>query len=136
MKKLLVASVVAGLVGTANAQSAFEGFFGQVGVGYESVDANMAGSGTITGSTGNGRAYTLSSGNANSFTGNVAIGSYFSVTPTFLIGIGAEYSPLTGSSENYTLNLPAVSYTETGSWKKKNSYNIFLSPAYALESDK
>jgi len=33
MKKLLVAAAVTGLVGTVNAQSAFEGFYGQVGVG-------------------------------------------------------------------------------------------------------
>ena len=42
MKKLLVAAAVTGLVGTVNAQSAFEGFYGQVGVGYESVDLGIS----------------------------------------------------------------------------------------------
>ncbi len=135
MKKLLVAAAVAGLVGTANAQSAFEGFFGQVGVGYESMDAKF-GNGTITSASGRGAPYTITTGNANSFTGNIAIGSYFSVTQTFLLGIGAEYAPFAGSSKNYTFSAPSLSYTETGSWKKKNSYNIFLSPAYAIEKDK
>lgn len=135
MKKLFVAAAVAGLVGTANAQSAFEGFFGQVGVGYESMNANF-GNGTVVGGSANGQAYTMSSGNSNSFTGNIAIGSYFSVTKTFLLGVGAEYSPFAGSSENYTFNIPGLSYSETGSWKKKNSYNIFLSPAYVIEKDK
>ena len=42
MKKLLVAAALAGLVGTANAQSAFEGFYGQVGIGYEMVSPSLS----------------------------------------------------------------------------------------------
>ena len=34
--KLLIAFAVAGLAGTAHAQSAFEGFYGQIATGYES----------------------------------------------------------------------------------------------------
>jgi len=135
MKKLLVAAAVTGLVGTVNAQSAFEGFYGQVGVGYESVDGGFS-NGTMTSGTASGRAYTFSSSNANSFTGSVGIGAYFPVTKTFLLGAGAEYSPLAGSSTNATFNIPTVSYTSTSSWKKKDSYNIFLSPAIAVDKDK
>jgi len=131
MKKLLVAAAVTGLVGTVNAQSAFEGFYGQVGVGYESVDLGI--SNDVVSS---GEAYTFSSSNANSFTGSVGIGAYFPVTKTFLLGAGAEYSPFAGSSTNAIFNIPTVSYTSTTSWKKKNSYNIFLSPAIAVDKDK
>jgi outer membrane immunogenic protein len=132
MKKLLVAAAVTGLVGTVNAQSAFEGFYGQVGVGYESVDLGIS-NGTVVST---GRAYTFSSSNANSFTGSVGIGAYFPVTKTFLLGAGAEYSPFAGSSTNAIFNIPTTSYSNTSSWKKQNSYNIFLSPAIAVDKDK
>jgi len=135
MKKLLVAAAVTGLVGTVNAQSAFEGFYGQLGIGYESVDQGFS-NGTMTSGTQSGRAYTFSSSNANSFTGNVGIGAYFPVTKTFLLGAGAEYSPLAGSSTNSTFSIPAASYSTTNPWKKKDSYNIFLSPAIAVDKDK
>jgi outer membrane immunogenic protein len=130
MRKLLLTAAVSVLVGTANAQSAFEGFYGQVGVGYESVDANI-GNGTVVSS---GSAYTITSGNSNSVTGNIAIGSYFGISQTLLLGVGAEYSPFAGSNENYTLNI--LNLFSGGSWKKKNSYNIFLSPAYVIDKDK
>ena len=67
MKKLLVAAAFTGLVGTVNAQSAFEGFYGQVGVGYESVDLGIS-NGTVVST---GQAYTFSSSKTNSFTGKV-----------------------------------------------------------------
>jgi outer membrane immunogenic protein len=135
MKKLLIAAAAAGLVGTANAQSAFEGFFGQIGIGYESIDPKFS-NGTITGASATGQAYTISGSSSNSFTGNVAVGSYFSITKEFLLGIGAEYSPIAGSSANATFSIPAYSYSEVFSYKKKNSYNIFLSPAYAIDKTK
>jgi len=126
MKKLLVTAAVAGLVGTANAQSAFEGFYGQVGVGYESISANPTG-----GRSRAGTAYTSSMSDTNSVNASVGIGNYFSITPTFLLGIGAEYSPLASSKANYTVN--ASGSLSTGKWSKKDSYSVFLSPAYAID---
>jgi hypothetical protein len=126
MKKLLVAFAVAGLVGTANAQSAFEGFYGQVGVGYESISTNAT-----AGRSRDGVAYTTSYSDANSLNASVGIGNYFSITPTFLLGIGAEYSPLAGSKANNTTN--AAGDISTGKSWKKDSYSVFLSPAYAID---
>jgi hypothetical protein len=133
--KLLVAAAATVVASSAMAQSAFEGFYGQLGVGYESVDPGIS-NGTMTSGTASGRAYTFSSSNSNSFTGSVGIGAYFPVTKTFLLGAGAEYSPLAGSSTKSTFNIPTVSYTSTLSWKKKDSYNIFVSPAIAIDKDK
>jgi len=132
-KNLLLASLLAFAGTSVMAQSAFEGFYGQVGVGYESVDAGFS-NGTLT--SGSGRAYTLNSSNSNSFAGAVGIGAYFPVTKSFLLGLGADYSPLAGSSTNATFTIPATNYTETLSWKKKDSYTIFVSPAYAIDKDK
>lgn len=134
-KKLLVASLLA-LAGTGvMAQSAFEGFYGQAGVGYESVDAGVS-NGTVTSGGARGRAYTYSSSNSNSFAGTVGIGAYFPVTKTFLLGLGADYSPLAGSSTKATIAIPTINYSETETWKKRDSYNIFLSPAYAIDKNK
>jgi outer membrane immunogenic protein len=133
--KLLVAAAATVVISSAMAQSAFEGAYGQLGVGYESVNPSFS-NGTVTSGDATGTGYTVSSSNGNSFIGNVGIGAYFPVDKTFLLGVGAEYSPFAGSSTNYTISLPAYSYSETGSWKKKNSYNIFLSPAIAIDKDK
>ena len=130
--KLLVAAAATVVASSAMAQSAFQGFYGQLGVGYESVDAGFS-NGTLL---SDGSPYTVSSSNGNSFMGNVGIGAYFPVDKTFLLGVGAEYSPFAGSSTNFTFSIPSNSYSETGSWKKKDSYNIFLSPAIAIDKDK
>jgi hypothetical protein len=134
-KKLLVASLLAFAGTGAMAQSAFQGFYGQVGVGYESVDAGFS-NGTMTAGGAAGRAYNISSSNGNSFTGNVGLGAYFPVTSTFLLGVGADYSPIAGSSTNFTFNIPTAGFSSTGSWKTKSSYNIFVSPAYVVAKDK
>jgi len=133
--KLLVAAAATVVASSAMAQSAFQGFYGQVGVGYESMDPGFS-SGTITSGSASGRAYTMSSSNGNSFVGNVGIGAYFPVTSSFLLGVGADYSPLQSDSTNFTFSIPSASYSEKGSWRKVDSYNVFLSPAYVVAKDK
>lgn len=126
MKKLLVIAAATAFVGAANAQSAFEGFYGQFGVGYESMSQNPTG-----GLSSSGATYTSTSDKSNSANISVGIGNYFSITPTFLLGVGAEYNPLPGSKTNYTITSGGT--TDPGKWSKKSSYNIFLSPAYAID---
>jgi opacity protein-like surface antigen len=129
--KLLVAAAATVVASSAMAQSAFQGFFGQVGVGYEAASTSF------TGGTVEGTSYSASANNSNSFAGTVAIGAYFPVSGSFLLGVGAEYSPIPGSSANVTLSIPAADpSTYSGTWKKKNSYNLFVSPAIAIDKDK
>ena len=129
--KLLVAAAATVVASSAMAQSAFQGFFGQVGVGYESASTSF------TGGTVEGTSYSASANNSNSFAGTGAIGGYFPVSGSFLLGVGAEYSPIPGSSANITLTIPAANpSTYSGTWKKKDSYNLFVSPAIAIDKDK
>ena len=128
-KKLLVASLLT-LAGTgAMAQSAFEGFYAQAGIGYESVTPSF------TGGSVDGFGYTGTGNNANSFAGTIGAGYNFAVTPSFLLGIGAEYSPIAGSKANYTLTVPGIE-SATDQYNKKDSYNIFISPSIVIDKDK
>ncbi len=130
--------VTAGLALTAItnstiAQSAFEGAYGQVGIGYQIMDP-LANSATIT--TG-GATYPLYNGykDSSDFTGTVTLGYMGALSKDFLLGVGAEYSPIAGSST-------ALSYagggltSSTSQYKFQNSYNLFVSPAYAVDTDK
>jgi outer membrane immunogenic protein len=128
-KKLLVASLLT-LAGTgAMAQSAFEGFYAQAGIGYESVTPSF------TGGSVDGYGYTATGNNANSFAGTIGAGYNFAVTPSFLLGIGAEYSPIAGSKANITTTVAGIG-SETDQYNKKDSYNIFISPSIVIDKDK
>ena len=130
--QLLIALGAMSLTAPALAQSVFTGFYGQVGIGYENSTPSYSG-GTLNNST---YSYGISGGTTNSFAGTATIGYYFPVTGNFLLGIGAEYSPLSSSSSNATVTIPALKYSETQSIKKSNSYNLFISPAYAIDKEK
>lgn len=127
-KKILVLSMLALTSSGAMAQSAFEGFYGQVGVGYESVTPYFTG-GTVA-----GRGYTISASNANSFAGTVGVGFNFPITSTFLLGLGAEYAPINGNKANSTLTVPGV-ISSTTTYNKKDSYNIFVSPGFVIDKN-
>ena len=133
MKKITSLLTVAGFLSfaslQANAQSAFEGFYAQAGIGYESVTPSFTG-GSISGFS-----YSASGNNANSFAGTVGAGYNFAVTPSFLLGIGAEYSPIAGSKANYTITVPGI-VSATGQYNKKDSYNIFIAPSIVIDKDK
>lgn len=122
MKKIIALASLCGLITTVNAQSAFEGAFGQIGIGYESVPSKLSGD----------AATAFAIGNSSGFTGNISAGYYFGLSKTFLLGIGADYTPLASQKGNIT----AVGAGVVGNSKKTNSYNVFLSPAFAIDKDK
>jgi len=136
--KLLVASLlVVSSTGVMAQSKSFEGAYGQVGIGYEMVSPSLSFSNlnvTGTGAAVGSYPYSSSISNSNSFTGAVGLGYNFSVTKDFLLGIGAEYNPIEGQSANYSGNNATLGAVN-GSWKKENSYNIFLSPATPIGKD-
>jgi opacity protein-like surface antigen len=134
-KQLLLAVATTVLAGSAMAQSAFEGFYGQIGIGYESLSPSYSG-GTVATTPTTQTAYTASADNANGFTGNVGLGYNFALSKGFLLGIGAEYSPLESSSANYTVRIPSVNASAVSKYKKSNSYNVFLAPGIVIDKDK
>jgi opacity protein-like surface antigen len=137
MKKKLLVGALFAVAGTGVMAQSFEGAYGQIGIGYESVSPSLSlGNLSVTGTgpfVGN-YPYSSSISNSNSFTGAVGLGYYFKVNKDFLLGIGAEYNPIEGQSANYTASNATLG-ADTGTWKKQNSYNIFLSPATPVGKD-
>lgn len=114
---------------SAVAQSAFEGFYTQLGIGTETVAPSFTGGSIL------GFSYTASGSNSNSFAGTIGAGYNFAVSPSFLLGIGAEYSPFQGSKANFTIIVPGI-VTVTDQYYKKDSYNIFVSPGIIVDNNK
>ena len=81
-KQLIIATALASacIAPSAFAQSVFQGFYGQIGIGYESSAPSFSG-GTVTGTP---YTYSVSSSNLNYFTGTVAAGYYFPITNAFV----------------------------------------------------
>lgn len=145
MKKVTSAMIAAGLlVVTATAvqaQSQFAGAYGQVGIGYQNVSPSISNVTVSLPSLGiNNAPLSSSVGNSNDFTGTVTAGYNFGVTKDFLLGLGVEYSPLASQTANINANYgPDANgtwYRATSDFKIENSYNIFLTPAIAIDKDK
>lgn len=130
MKKILLITAMFTFSNTsAIAQSAFEGFYTQYGIGTETVAPSFTDGSVL------GFSYTASGSNSNSFAGTIGAGYNFAVSPSFLLGIGAEYSPFQGSKANVTIILPGFG-TSTDQIYKKDSYNIFVSPGIIVDNNK
>lgn len=126
-KKLLIAAFFTFSGASAMAQSSFEGGYIQFGIGAETVAPSYTGGSIL------GYSYTATASHSNSFAGTIGAGYNFSVTPSFLLGIGAEYSPIAGSKANFNVT-SIVSFTSQ--YYKKDSYNIFISPSIAIDNNK
>lgn len=132
--KLLLALAATAVVGSASAQSAFQGFYGQIATGYE----NNTIQNTPVVVVNQGQTYTSSGSGTASAGGTpliVGLGYTFSLAPQFTLGLGADYSTLsqtTGSATGY------FSPTDSAVLKYKisNRYNVFLAPGYAIDKDK
>lgn len=141
MKKLLIAAAVASLVGTANAQSAFDGVNVQLGVGMGSMSNQIDYSGSIKSATtgesyGNESGSTSLSGKANVF-GNISLGYSQGFSNNFNLAANIFYmmgsSDAGKSSSNGTgtddSGLPTTSSSST-STTLKNVYGIVVEPGY------
>lgn len=130
-KKLLVAALFSAVGTGAMAQSAFEGFYGQVGIGYESVAPSTSTSFSVSGV---GIPASINVNNSNSFAGTATLGYTFAINSQFTLGLGAEYSPIEGQKQNINYTIAGIN-VPSGSFNKKSSYNIFLSPGLVVGKD-
>lgn len=125
------------------AQSAFQGFYGQLSTGYENNTASGLSSPLIASDGVQTETFANFSASNQSFGGVpliAGIGYNFALSPKWLVGIGVDYSFLTQESSSYN-------YKASGSFldgisangakiKASNRLNIFITPSYAISEDK
>jgi hypothetical protein len=136
MKKILISILFAVSASPLFAQSAFEGFYGQVATGYEK---NSYSSVNQSVSDSFSRSY---SGNAHNQSSSgmpliLGFGYNLALTEKYLIGIGVDYSTLSQSTGNFsqtvTPNAGGSSFTSDNmSYKASKRMNLFVTPGYAL----
>ncbi len=145
MKKIQLVMITVSIIGMSatavNAQSKFEGAYGQLGIGYQGVTPSVSDVRVSLPSLSIfNQPLSSSVGSSSNFTGVVTAGYNFSVTKDFLLGLGVEYSPLASSTSNisasYGPDAGGNFYRANTDFKIENSYNIFVSPAIAIDNDK
>ena len=113
------------------AQSAFEGFFTQAGIGYQSLSGSS--NGLTETFTGDPTAYpvTASISKINTFTQAVSAGYAHKIGTNFYLGLGLDYNPIAtpSANETQTLNMNGAIGVSHATYKVSNLYNIYLTPA-------
>jgi hypothetical protein len=134
--KLLAVSLFS-ISSSVFAQSAFQGFYGQIATGYENNSAsNLDGvykeAARIYPDT-----YNASTQNFGGAPLIVGLGYNFSVAPKFILGVGVDYSFTSQTSSAYNSNYSFIDSTFSGqSLKVSNRLNIFVTPGYEIDKDK
>ncbi|MBT8543010.1 porin family protein [Polynucleobacter paneuropaeus] len=126
MKKQLLVAITTGLIASsAMAQSAFEGFYAQAGIGYENNTLNSNSLNIL------GLSNPAPSASSGGFSGVLGLGYNLSVAPQWVIGVGADYSPTSLTSSNQlACNSCAGSFAN---FKVSNRYSIFVAPGYQID---
>lgn len=120
--------------------SAFEGFYGQVGTGYEQnrfsslsrsqVNAwtNLSGRGAGDGQKASGMPLSM------------GVGYFHRLHEAYLLGVGVDYAPLvqqTAKFDTASTNDDNFSFKfRDASYKTSHRVNAYLMPAYAFDADK
>ena len=143
MKKLGLAIAFAAISSTAFSQSAFSGFYGQLSTGYESNSVTNSQNASIYRPGG---ALAVQDSRNNSYSSNssplvMGAGYFWDVKDSYLLGIGADYSiPPSSTNTVVTANSRSFgTFTTPGlsnQFKISNRYNIYVTPAYAIDKDK
>ena len=129
----LLAIVISTLATSSFAQSKFEGLYGQVAVGYESVNPSSTNTPIRVSNPSDTIPLSTSISNTSGGTGNIALGYTVSLIKDFTLGIGAEYYPIDSSKGNYSAT--ALGRTATGTYQKQAAYNIYIAPGMNVGTD-
>jgi hypothetical protein len=114
-----------------NNTQGFSGFYTQVGLGYQSFTPKFSDSQYTLGATTYGSSTQVSA--SQGVAGTITAGYNFPLSSSFLLGVGAELSPIAGPSSAVggatigNVTIPAASY------QFNNSYNLFASVTVPLE---
>ena len=134
--KLLIVAFV-GFAQSVVAQSAFQGFYGQISTGYENNSATNTGL-TMTDPATPSDTFSFPGGN-NPTKGSmplvIGLGYNYAVTPEFLLGLGVDYSLLQTTIGNANIN-PSVQPNTGTTYKVSNRLNLFITPGYAIDKDR
>lgn len=134
--KLLVAAAATVLASSAMAQSAFQGFYGQIATGYEGNSVSSLNA-TGTDSTDPAVSDTWNTSNQN-FGGAplvLGLGYNLSVAPKWVLGLGVDYSALSQKSSTFNTTFQGSSLNGQ-SLEMSNRFNIFVAPGYEVDKDK
>lgn len=112
----------------AIAQSVFEGFYGQLGIGYLSASPS-----TSIATTYNSVSVpsSLNTTNSTNFSGVGTLGYTASISKDFVLGVGGEYSPIANQAHNQIIGVLGHSIS-IGSSQLKNLYNFFFAPGVVV----
>jgi hypothetical protein len=135
--KLLVGIATLAMSGVAMAQSAFEGFYTQVGIGYTDT-LPTADNVSLTVNNGPYKgtyARTSTYENTGERTGQLTAGYMYSLSDKFLVGPGVDYAPVVGNPNN-VVTVGSAGIKSYSSYKVTRHFNVFLSPAYAVDKNK
>jgi hypothetical protein len=125
--------VIATLAASSFAQSKFEGLYGQVAIGYESISPNLTNTPISVSGLSTTVPLSTSISSTSGATGNFALGYTASLGKDYTLGIGAEYYPIDSSTDQYTSTLGGR--TSSGDYQKQNAYNIYIAPGMNVGTD-
>lgn len=140
---LLITAIAAAFSGQAIAESAFEGFYGQIGAGYESNQTDIK-NGT---STNGDRVLGLEQAKDMTNDGVALIlgaGYNFSITPKFVLGIGGDWSAFNRTTNSSVFNCVTGNCirgdgslrTGTIATETSDRYSVFITPSYVIDNEK
>jgi len=113
------------------AQSSFQGFYGQIGVGYENNSPSTSSYAYNSSNDGSSLPVSTSDSSKGSFSGAIGLGYGLSINNNFLLSLGADYSPLKANTGKTTDEV-GFNYN----YQIANRTNIFLAPGYVIDKDK
>ena len=140
MKNIKLAMLTSTLIGlscsSAFAQSktnAWEGAYGQIGIGYEIYSPSSA-TGTVTIPSVGTFPNTSSGQNADGLTGKFSLGYNFGINSSYVLGIEASMYP--GHSQSAATSSTTGPQTVNGTYRAANVWVVSFIPGFVIDKDR
>ncbi len=120
---LIIFSSVFASSAFAQKTNAYQGFYGQVALGYEGDNVNAS---SVNNVGSPSSSTSLPSSKKSTLAGIIGVGYTFGIDSRWSVGLGLDYGPITSKTDN------AVGSPDTIGLKVANRFNVFVTPGYSF----
>ena len=119
-------------ISSAQAESQFEGWYGQAGVGANEPNLNLSSTPLVNSTPPYSHSITTHVTNSSNLSGVITVGYLKTIRDAFLFGVSLDAHPFVSPANSYALAISQPVITVNGEFQNQSNYALSMTPTWQI----